>query len=434
MAATNPYGGGSWKTVNAEQALHDQYEQERSTLNDQYMANGLGMFPDSWTGMDAYLKSKGIASGRPDDYYKSLGATSWDPEHPLAFQDPNGQWNINQFDIPQGNWVMDGVKVPAIFAAMIASAGAASGAIGGAAGGLTSAAGTGLEAAEAAAAGGWGAGLTSGAGTGLEAAEAGLGDASWGVNPQGGGVADTTFDSWDWGNNGGPSLEPDGGWGDTQSIGQQYGSGTYGTQSGGSLIDQIKSIYDKVPPGTQQLIKSLMSSGDQNGLMSLLGKLGAAGLGAFASNRQSGALSDLAAKYAAFGAPSRARFEASMQPGFDPMSIPGYAGAVDTASKGLLARLSATGGNPFGNPAGLVQANKDIISGTALPAISDYQRTNLAGGGVANMSAAVPSLDTAAIGKTGDVYSSLGYGLNAATNPNPSLADQLRALQLQGLS
>src|SRR6185503_17297017 len=73
----------------------------------------------------------------------------------------------------------------------------------------------------------------------------------------------------------------------------------------------------------------------------LLSTLGSTALGVLGSNQQAKSLSDLASKYQEYGAPSRARFQASMSPGFDPMSMPGYAGAVDSASKGILARLSA---------------------------------------------------------------------------------------------
>ncbi len=117
-----------------------------------------------------------------------------------------------------------------------------------------------------------------------------------------------------------------------------------------------------------------------------------------------------------------------MSPGFDPMSIPGYSGALDTASKGLLARLSATGGNPFGNPGGLIDANKQIVSGTAMPAINEYQRLNLSAGGLGNLNAAIPGLQTQAIGAEGNILNALGYGLNAIANPQPSLADLAKSL------
>ena len=89
-------------------------------------------------------------------------------------------------------------------------------------------------------------------------------------------------------------------------------------------------------------------------------------------------------------APSRTRFETAMSPGFDPYTgIAGYKGAVDTTSESLLRRLSATGGNPYGNPGGMIEANKQIIAGTALPAIQDYTRQNASVGFNQNIAPAV---------------------------------------------
>jgi hypothetical protein len=116
-----------------------------------------------------------------------------------------------------------------------------------------------------------------------------------------------------------------------------------------------------------------------------------------------------------------------MTPGFDPNSIPGYSGALDTASKGLLARLSATGGNPFGNPGGLIEANKAIVSGTAMPAINEYQRLNANTGFGSSMNAAL-GLQTQGIGADANGLNALGYGLNALTNPQPSLQDLLKQM------
>lgn len=155
-------------------------------------------------------------------------------------------------------------------------------------------------------------------------------------------------------------------------------------------------------------------------------------LGAAASGKQAGALQGLAGQYANYGAPSRARFEASMTPGFDPSSIPGYTGAVDTASKSLLARLSATGGNPFGNPGGLIDANKQIVAGTALPAVQEYQRLN-AGTGFGTTLNAAGTLGGQAIGAQGNVYNAIGAGINDAVNPPQTLAQQLAELRKAGL-
>src|SRR2546430_17633495 len=121
-----------------------------------------------------------------------------------------------------------------------------------------------------------------------------------------------------------------------------------------------------------------------------------------------------------------------MSPGFDPNSIPGYSGAIDSASKGLLARLAATGGNPYGNPGGLIEANRQLISGTALPAIEAYQRMNAGTGGYAGFNAAAPGAATAQIGAQGGVYNSVGSGLASLLNQQPSLLDTLRGLNMSG--
>lgn len=151
-------------------------------------------------------------------------------------------------------------------------------------------------------------------------------------------------------------------------------------------------------------------------------------LGAYASNQQTNALKSLADQYAAYGAPSRARYEASMSPGFDPSTIPGYKGALDTASDSLLRRLSASGGNPFGNPGGLIEANKAVVAGTALPAVQDYQRMNAGTGGLANLAAAYPATQNAATGANANIYNSLGVAAADIFNPRQSLNDLLKSM------
>jgi len=154
----------------------------------------------------------------------------------------------------------------------------------------------------------------------------------------------------------------------------------------------------------------------------MLGPLLATGLGIYGSDKQADALRDLGNQYTGFGAPSRGRYEAAMTPGFDPTSIPGYAGALDTASNSILSRLSASGGNPYGNPGGLISANKAIVSGTALPAINEYTRQN-ANVGFGNSMNAAQNFQTAGVGADANVYNALGFGLNQILNPQPTLMD-----------
>ena len=177
-----------------------------------------------------------------------------------------------------------------------------------------------------------------------------------------------------------------------------------------------------------KLINGTATAGDY---ASLLGNLGAAGLGLIGSLSQKNSLNNLANQYLNYGAPSRARYESSMTPGFDPTSIPGYAGALDSTSKSVLARLSATGGNPFGNPGGLIDANKQIVAGTALPAVQEYQRLNANTGFGSSMNAAVP-LQTAAAGQNTNAFNAIGSGLSSIANPpQMSLSDIFKTLNAQ---
>ena len=117
-----------------------------------------------------------------------------------------------------------------------------------------------------------------------------------------------------------------------------------------------------------------------------------------------------------------------MTPGFDPSSIPGYTGAVDTASKSLLARLSATGGNPFGNPGGMIEANKAIINGTALPAIQNYQNENLNAGYGAGFGASNTAATGAINANAGSLTGAAG-AMGQHTAPDTSHATLLQQLK-----
>lgn len=165
--------------------------------------------------------------------------------------------------------------------------------------------------------------------------------------------------------------------------------------------------------------------------LSLGGTAGSTLLGLYGSQQQTNALKDLAQKYMDFGAPSRARYEAAMSPGFDITSIPGYQGALDSTSESLLRKLSATGGNPYGNPGGLIEANKAIVSGTALPALNEYARLNANTGFGSSMNAAIP-LQTGAINSEANGLNAIGSGLASLTTPKNSLQDLLK--QMQGLN
>jgi hypothetical protein len=113
-----------------------------------------------------------------------------------------------------------------------------------------------------------------------------------------------------------------------------------------------------------------------------------------------------------------------MTPGFDPATIPGYQGAVDNSMQTMLRKLS-TQGNPFGNPGGLIEANKAVVAGTALPALQNYQGANAASGGFNTFNSAAPGAAQAALGANNNFYNSIGGGIANLTNPKSSLEELL---------
>ena len=95
---------------------------------------------------------------------------------------------------------------------------------------------------------------------------------------------------------------------------------------------------------------------------------------------------------------------------------------MDTAANALQRRLS-TQGNPYGNPGGQIEANKQILAGTALPAIQNYQNQNANTGGLGALAAAYPQTQTAAVGSNANIYNSIGSAIGNVTNTQTSLAD-----------
>lgn len=178
-----------------------------------------------------------------------------------------------------------------------------------------------------------------------------------------------------------------------------------------------------IDPNTGLPIKStipfLNSDGsvDWTKLLSGAGTLLSGAAGADASRSYYNTLSDLAKNQWEVGAPSRARYEASMQPGFDPTTIPGYKGLLDSTWKGALSGLSATGGNPFGNPGGLIQATSDVQNKTAAPFLLNYQNQNANTGAIGALAGGYAGSQSNAAGASGAVNNSLSGTLASLLNP-----------------
>jgi hypothetical protein len=144
---------------------------------------------------------------------------------------------------------------------------------------------------------------------------------------------------------------------------------------------------------------------------------GAATVGSiYADTQRADAQKAMYDTYLGLGAPSRARYEASFAPGFNPTDIPGYQATLDTANDSMLRKLSASGGNPWGNPGGLAEVQKYITGNIGLPAIQNYRAQNANTGGYSSFNTAAPSVGTGAIDSGSAAYSDLGRGASDIFN------------------
>lgn len=157
---------------------------------------------------------------------------------------------------------------------------------------------------------------------------------------------------------------------------------------------------------------------------SIIGSAAPALLGAYAANKQTGAYSDLAAKLAEYGAPSRARYEGSFAPGFSMSQDPGFTDALNQAGKASMHALS-TFGNPAGSPNAWAQSQSDLYSKFAYPALQTYRNQNANAGGISALTTAAPQASTAAIGSQAGVYGAIGGGIADIFNPQPTLAQTM---------
>ncbi len=156
-------------------------------------------------------------------------------------------------------------------------------------------------------------------------------------------------------------------------------------------------------------------------LLSVLGTVGATGLGAYSANRQSDQLAGLAAQSRADRAPFLGAATNYLN---NPQAFIEGPGAA--AMKGTLAGLSAKFGNPIGSGAALQYAT-DAGLKNWLDATTGLANIGLSGEDTR------ARLGSAAIGKEGDIYTTLAGGAADLLNPRRTLADQLRELKSAGL-
>lgn len=207
-------------------------------------------------------------------------------------------------------------------------------------------------------------------------------------------------------------------------------AGTLGTSS--SVPNVASGFWDVVSKYGSSAVSAVQKliggGGNMDDLMKLLGKVAPAALGAIASNQQSKDYRELADKYMAFGAPSRARYEASFLPGFSMEGDPGYKDALDQTTKSFLHKASVTG-NPVDSPNAWTQTLKDVNSSFAYPALQNFRTMNAGAGGLANMTPAAINAGAASINAGRGVYDAIGAGAADIFNPPKSLEEVLKGLK-----
>jgi hypothetical protein len=177
----------------------------------------------------------------------------------------------------------------------------------------------------------------------------------------------------------------------------------------------------------------LRGQGTLEDYLSVGGTLGATGLSIYGNNQIADRYENLANQYMGLGAPSRERYEASFDPNFDVTKLPGLQSAMDVSSQALMRGLS-TQGNPYGNPGGLMEAQKYIMGNVALPALQNYRNQNASTGGFGAFSTAAPQVAGNAIGTSGNMWADIGRGLGQLANPPTSLEQILRQMRGTGAS
>lgn len=271
-------------------------------------------------------------------------------------------------------------------------------------------------------------------GSGTGTVTAGAGDAAWGINPRGdalysGSLGDYGLGDW--------SMMPQGG-GELYTLGSEMvPMPGFGSPTDSAIASSIGSFGGSggLGAGTAQaggsaLSRLLNGSGTAADWASVLGTLGATGLGILGADRQADAYENVANQYLNLGAPYRNLLQASYAPGFsiwnDQATKDAAGAAADIAARSYSARV----GNPFDNPTAQAGIYDTVLKSVALPQLNTY-RSQLGSFGQLGVNTAGTS-SLAGAGEAGGVYDALGYGLNQLTNPQPSVDELLRRLQSGG--
>lgn len=183
--------------------------------------------------------------------------------------------------------------------------------------------------------------------------------------------------------------------------------------------------------GASALSKILSGNGSAEDYFSVLGKIAPAALGAYASNKQSSQLGELADKFAGYGAPYRDRLSALYQNPSSFLNSPEVQVPVQQGTD-IMARSLSTRGNPTGSGNALQQLQS--YASDQLFGRLGQEKDRLAGfGGLSAYNQAAPSAATASIGSNANMFNAIGSGMadvfNPPKTPAQTLADLLKVMK-----
>lgn len=158
-----------------------------------------------------------------------------------------------------------------------------------------------------------------------------------------------------------------------------------------------------------------------------LGNIAGTAASVYGANEAANKMKAMYDQYLGLGAPSRSRYEASFQPGFDITQDPALKSALDASTDALL-RRGSVGGNPYGNPGVLADINKYTMSNVALPYLQSYRNQNASTGGYGAFNTAAPGTGAGAVNAGSEVYTDLGRGIGRMMNPQPTLQDFFKGM------
>lgn len=212
------------------------------------------------------------------------------------------------------------------------------------------------------------------------------------------------------------------GWSDLASAGTSAGANA--DIAGSSWINNLLQQAINDPLGSAgKVLKSFTGSSNSSDWMKTLGSLGAAGLGAYASNNQTNALEAQAQRYEGYGAPYRQKLSDLYA---DPSSFlkdPSVTVPVDQGTSSLMRSLS-TQGNPFGSGNALQQGQSYATD--QLYNKLGQEKDRLAGfGGLSSYNQAAPTTATNAIQSSSNTWNALGSGANNIFNPPQTQAQTM---------